>query len=374
MRVFWVKGLLLMVSMLMGGCSLYNASQVVGTNDEAMFSVRGLGEELRAVKLTDNQYEDIHPKVIANSPGVVGVFWTSLATRTPTIEGRLYAQGNWGPERVLGPCVGRWDVDILPDGRILYCCAHWGSLSLRLLDNGETPLLLVDSVHHVGRVDLQLSGTTWYLVWARRSSDVYVLEGIYEGAPGPLRLAEFASPVVSLKLLLDGQGGLLFVTIHAPHGSDLWLLRLGPSLQPISEPFKIFEFNTPAPMVSTTRTEEGIWLVWEDLAEAGISSIYIAKSNDGIHWERPTMLSPPEVSCEAPAIASNALSRVYVVWTESQTQNLYGIYWSPEEMKWIPLWEYVLKGREASLAVMNDELWIAWERGGEIYVAHLSSG
>ena len=86
------------------------------------------------------------------------------------------------------------------------------------------------------------------------------------------------------------------------------------------------------------------------------------------------MISPPEVSCEAPAIASDALNRVYVVWTESQTQNLYGIYWSPEEMKWIPLWEYILKGREASLAVMNDELWIAWERGGEIYVAHLSSG
>ena len=365
-----MKFIILLLSVILicsSGCS------VQSLREEAVCT--GMASSDYQMKLTNNTYPDVNPKVARDVLGRAAIFWLSIKMRTPVIKGRFYIDGSWTKERDLGLCVGHWDVSASPKGGFLLARSHWGELHLEYL-NLDKIWTWSKRPGLAGRIALCTSSNRSYLVWSERSNGRYRVRGAF-GAfndfRGPLTVAEFNAPIASLHLLPLVDHLLLFVTVRQSPGTALWVQPLDLSLHPIGNSERAFVFQTDNPRVSVTSDAEGrAWLVWQDKV-GGIGIIYVSSSSDGLAWSFPERISPIGINCAQPAIVGD--ERVFVVWTEGDTQLLRGAFWSPSTLQWESLSflkKSDMKGQGASLAVEDGKLWLTWERKEEIYVAMFS--
>ena len=322
-------------------------------------------------RLTDNAYSDVSPKIVIDYSGKPAVFWLSLEMRTPMIKGRFYGHSGWFETQDFGPCVGRWDVAPCPNEGFLIARTHWGRLHLEGL-NSAPPWTWSGGMGQVGRLALSSEPNRWYLVWSAKRNAKYVVQGMSDDIEAPLALAEVDAPIVALETLPLPEYLLLFLTVRREAGTALWVQPMDRSLHPIRSPECEFSFHVGDPWVSAVRNAEGeAWLVWQD-GVGGLRGIYVSSSSDGLIWSGAERVSPLDRDCAQPAITADKEGRIFLIWTECESQDLRGVYWSPETLQWRPLSfleEYGIKGEEASLAVDDGKLWLSLERKGEIYVA-----
>jgi len=322
-------------------------------------------------RLTDNTYPDVSPKIVMDYSGKPAVFWLSLEMRTPVINGRFYGGNGWSEVQDFGACVGHWDAAAYPSEGFLIARTHWGRLYLEGLNSGR-PWTWSGGMGEVGRLALSSTPNRWYLVWSVKRNAKYLVQGMFDDIGDSLALAEFDAPIAALETLALPEYLLLFLTVHQESGTALWVQPMDRSLHPIRSPECEFSFHADDPWVSAVRDAEGeIWLVWQD-GVGEMRGIYVSSSLNGLTWSIPERVSPSDLDCAQPAIATDGEGRIFLVWTEYESQDLRGVYWSPETLQWQPLSfleEHGIKGEEASLAVDVGKLWLAWERGWEIYVA-----
>jgi len=346
---------------------------ILHLEERIVYPKAALGEAIlqSLTRLTDNTYLDVSPKIVIDCSGRPAVFWLSLEMRTPVINGRFYDGDGWSEVRDFGACVGHWDAVAYPSGGFLIARTHWGRLYLKGLNSAQ-PWTWYGGLGQAGRLALSSDPNGWYLIWSAKRNAKYLVQGMSDDLEAPLALAEFDAPIVALEVLPLPEYLLIFLTVYQEGRTALWVQPADRSLHPIQSPECEFLFRTVDPWVSAVRDANGeIWLVWQD-GVGETRGIYVSSSPNGLTWSSPKRVSPWDLDCAQPVIATDGEGRIFIVWTEFELQNLRGVYWSPEALQWQPLSfleEYGIKGEEASLAVDDGKLWLAWERKEEIYVA-----
>lgn len=335
-------------------------------------------------RLTNNDYEEINPKIIIEKNGKIWVFWLSLASRTTQILYKYFGGEKWFTPEKTYECIGNWNVIADPMEGFWLTRSSWGTVYVDYFkEQNQTKEWLISS-GRLGDPSITVFDKSAYLAWNKIISEeesgieasIYTDGSWLEPSLIFTTLGKVRKPFI---LGREKEKLLLIAQVKKDDDWDIYVGKLTKdfpskiSLERISFSFED-EINPEG-----TVSEKGIYyLTWESGKE-NEENIYLSFSKDEKMWSKPVILSTSGKRNIHPTISSYQ-DEIYVVWQSlDEKMNKWVIKgkhygkkkWCGkggwEEIKALSEFEPIY-GENPSISLKDGKLFIVWDKEGEIYI------
>lgn len=328
-------------------------------------------------RLTNNDYNEVGPKILMAEDGPIAVFWLSLEMMTPFVVERHLSAGSWSVEARLASCVGDWDVTATRDGFLLVR-SDWGNVFVDDLQSEKRWELTTEG--GAGSPVIISTGTRAYALWQRRLAEgSFVVErAIYRGGDWSASTEVLAVDHRAERLLLLGKENGLLLVIETDSG--IYTARLSEELRLEGALLEMHSSSAGLSHIAGAVTPDGIyWLAWAE-GLSGEEQVYGSSSSNGDSWSEPRQVSLEGKQNIRPAIAADQ-HYLYLVWSSSnggggEYGQLKGRRLQIGGADWRKIKELyegtpLIYGRDIAVTSSQEQVWLVWEWDEEIYALRL---
>jgi len=325
-------------------------------------------------RLTFTSYPEVHPELVVDKKGNIGVFWLSLKLRTPGIEGGWLDNGNFIKIRSSYSCVGRWDVAAAGERELWLLRTHWGMLYLHRLKN----LREIKSwrIARKGTGDpfvKTVNGKPFFLWRKKKNSQQEMLKiGFFrEEKPESLSLITTRKIRFPELYLRDSQ---FFVTFQTKKENwHLWIAKFGyPEISQID--IKKLPFSSTRLMRASGLIDSrgNFWVSWQEGDEEK-EKIFLSFSPDMENWSPPCSVYPFKGRVVNPRIKESGRSILIFYQLRDEEKEEWFIKVTGTSREIFPQgkilgFDPLLKCDEFDIILLNATIWIAWQEKGDIFL------